>query len=76
MMITADCSERSDTMFTYYLLLRPVGIGCQPKGFVSYENYERRKYVPEIDHEAWGTVSYDRELSQKEINDYDLMKGE
>ena len=62
--------------FTYYMILRPVGIGCQPKGFVSYEDYGRRKYVPEIDHEAWGTVTYNRELSEEEIKAYDMMRGE
>ena len=63
-------------MHTYYMILRPVGIGCQPKGFISYRNYDRRTYVPAIDHEAWGEITYDRKLSPEEIKVYDMMKGE
>ncbi len=61
----------------YYSALRPIGIGCCPKsGIVSITNFDRRKYVPEIDREAWGYVEYDHELTEKEAYSYDLVKGE
>lgn len=63
-------------MYTYYMILRPVGIGCQPKGFIDYEDYGRRTYIPAIDHEAWGEVTYDRKLFPEEIKAYDMMEGE
>lgn len=63
-------------LHTYYMILRPVGIGCQPKGFIDYEDYGRRTYIPAIDHEAWGEVTYDRKLSPEEIKAYDMMEGE
>lgn len=62
--------------YTYYMILRPVGIGCQPRGFTSFRNYDRRSYVPAINHEAWGEVTYDRQLSPEEIKNYDMMEGE
>ena len=61
-------------MYRYYLLLRPVGIGTQPQGMADWHNFDSRKYISEIDHEAWGWVEYDQPLSQEEIDAYD-MKG-
>ena len=63
-------------MHTYYMILRPLGIGCQPKGFVDHKDYGKRTFVPEINHEAWGEVTYDRELSPEEIRNYDLVEKE
>ena len=63
-------------MHTYYMILRPVGIGSQPKGFLNYQNYDRRTYIPAISHEAWGEITYDRKLSPEEIKAYDMMEGE
>lgn len=64
-------------LYTYYMILRPVGIGCQPKGFIDYEDYDRRTYIPAISHEAWGEVTYDRQLTVEETKAYDMIeKGE
>lgn len=63
-------------MHTYYMILRPLGIGCQPKGFTDYKDYGKRTFVPAIGHEAWGEVTYDRELSPEEIRSYDLIEKE
>lgn len=56
------------------MILRPVGIGSQPKGFLNYQNYDRRTYIPAIDHKAWGEVTYDRQLSEKEMTAYDMIE--
>ena len=61
-------------MYKYFSVLRPVSIGTFPKeGFVDFVNYDNRRYVPEIDHNAWGYLLYDRELSEEEMHDYDFM---
>lgn len=61
-------------MYKYFTILRPVSIGTFPKeGFVDFVNYDNRRYVPEIDHNAWGYLLYDRELSEEEMHDYDFM---
>jgi len=70
--VEVHCAESGE--HTYYMILRPVGIGSQPKGFVAYRNYSKRKYIPEITHEAWGEVTYKRQLSEKELHDYDMKE--
>lgn len=49
---------------TYYyeMLLRPVSIGCQPSGLIEVLYNLGR----------WGVVGYDRELSEKELADYEM----
>lgn len=60
-------------MYRYYSLYRPVAPGTFPKdGVTNIHNYDERLYVAEIDHEAWGYLDYDRELTEKEIRDYEL----
>ena len=59
----------------YYSILRPVGIGTYPKdGMVRFKNYDQRTFVSEISHEAWGEIWYNRELTDKEMHNYDLEK--
>lgn len=59
--------------YVYYSLRRPVSIGTHPKkGLVSFNNFDERKYIDEIEHEAWGKLFYDRELTQDEIDEYEL----
>ena len=61
-------------MYKYFTILRTVSIGTFPKeGFVDFVNFDKRCYVPEIDHNAWGYLLYNRELSEKEIHSYDFM---
>jgi len=61
-------------MKTYYSTLRPVGPGTFPKdGMVGFDNYDRRTFIPAIGREAWATLAYDRELTRKEMEDYDLV---
>lgn len=48
--------------YWYEMLLRPVSIGCQPKGFVEVIEAEGRH----------GIVAYKRELTAEELDDYDM----
>ena len=58
----------------YYALLRPVSIGTQPtKGFMDFINYDERT---EVDGKmVWAELYYNRELTEKEMKDYDLVKA-
>ena len=55
-------------IYTYLYRLRPPGPGCQPPGYLECKEVDilkdNRKY--------WGYVIYSRELTPKEIEDYDL----
>ena len=57
----------------YYALLRPVSIGTQPaRGFMDFINYDERT---EVDGRmVWAELYYNRELTEKEMKDYDLVK--
>lgn len=62
-------------MTRYYSIMRPVGPGTFPKeGVQEITNYDSRTYVEEIGREAWGHIDYGRELSEKEQQDYELVK--
>lgn len=63
-------------MNRYYSIHRPVGPGTFPKaGAQEIHNYDDRTYVAEIGREAWGYIEYDRELTEKEMEGYELMKA-
>ena len=57
----------------YYASLRPVSIGTQPaRGFMDFINYDERT---EVDGRmVWAELYYNRELTEKEMEDYDLVK--
>ena len=59
-------------MKRYYLLLRPPMPGTIPRGCIDIMDFGKKKFVPEIGREAWGYVEYERELTEQEINDYEL----
>lgn len=40
----------------------------------SMENFDERRYIPEIDRMAWGWVEYREELTPREIADYGLIR--
>lgn len=54
----------SNRYYHYGMRLRPFGIGCQPKGVVHRTDDPTMKY--------WDIIIYDRELTEKEMFDYDL----
>jgi hypothetical protein len=57
----------------YYSTLRPVSIGTYPKdGFMYFVNYDDRT---EVDGKmVWAELYYNRDLTEKEMSDYDLIK--
>ena len=60
--------------FKYYSVSRPVGIGTYPvDGMLTFVNYNERTFVDTLGREAWGEIFYNRELSEKELSNYELM---
>lgn len=57
----------------YYMLYRPPMPGAIPKCTVSAEGFDSRRLVQEIGREAWGYVDCWRELTQDEIEEYELI---
>ena len=48
--------------YWYELLFRGISPGCQPKNFIDCDHTKGK----------WGIVAYNRELSEKEITEYEL----
>ena len=61
--------------YKYYLLERPVSIGtCPSKGMMDFINFQRKTDFNGI--KVWAEVYYDRELSNKDLENYEMAKGE
>ena len=63
--------------YCYWCTQRPPAPGAIPKGAIDIEYTER--YMEDLGGHmvyVWGIVWYDRELTDKEINDYELTIGE
>ena len=56
----------------YYLTQRPVSIGTQPKGFFSFSD-DPGELPNGITY--YGYVDYDRDLTDKEVKEYELYDG-
>lgn len=61
-------------MYRYYLTQRGPGPGCQPKGANWTGDYAIKKFVEEIGRKAWGYAEYDRQLTAKQIEEYELVE--
>ena len=63
--------KKEQNAYTYYYRLRPPAPGCQPKNGMLEMNGEK---IVHNDREYWGSCTYDRELTDKELYEYDLDK--
>ena len=64
-------------MYKYYSLLRPVSIGTVPNCTISeMVNFDQRKYVDEIQREAWGYFVTPEEISENELCEYNLVSAD
>ena len=63
-------------VYRYYSTERPVSLGTYPKTRgnmpINIKNFEKRLYVPEVKHEAYGYLEYEHELTDKQIDAYEL----
>lgn len=59
----------------YYSTLRPITPGSYPMKDRAKEivNFDDKQYVKDIEHDAWGYIEYDCELSTDMANSYDLL---
>lgn len=65
----------------YYSIMRPVGIGTVPtnptNGMMDFINYDNRTEI-QTTHgiiRAWAEIYYDRELTDHELRDYEMVRG-
>lgn len=69
---TPSDDKEAMTTHTYYMTQRPPSLGCQPMdGMLEVKDYGERKTITE-GIRAWGDVTYSRQLTEKEIADYEL----
>lgn len=63
----------------YYSTQRPIVPGSLPKPkdnkVIGVCNYDDKTYCEEIKREAWGYIDYEKPLTAKEVNDYELTEG-
>lgn len=60
------------TYYVYYMLERPVDLGAQPDKLVTFTDEQG---TAPSGHHHWGTVYYDRPLSEQELKDYEMEPG-
>ena len=59
--------------WAYYATQRwPVPGAIPRKGLLSTYDFDERKYIPTIEKRAYGYAIYDRQLTEKEISEYEL----
>lgn len=65
--------SKGGVIMKYYSTQRPLMPGCCPRaGVQEVVNFDDKKFCEEIGCEAWGFVEYNRELTQDEVDDYEL----
>lgn len=58
----------------YYSIMRPVSIGTHPQnGMMDFINYDIRTEVN--GRIVWAEIYYNRELTQKEMEEFEMMRG-
>lgn len=54
--------EMDEGVYWYEMMARPIGVGCQPKGFVDFDDDKGHYWV----------VAYTRELTEDELYEYEM----
>ena len=62
-------------MYRYYSTMRPIAPGTFPRTQPVQEvvNFDSRRFVPEIDREAWGYIEYAGPLTETQAVGYELV---
>lgn len=61
----------------YYSVLRPVMPGAYPNhDVVQIINFDDRTYCEKIEQNAWGYILFQVPLTEKEVEDYELVSAE
>jgi hypothetical protein len=57
----------------YYSTQRPVSVGTYLKtGVQEIHNFDCKTFCEDINREVWGYIDYDRELTEDEVDSYEL----
>ncbi len=62
----------------YFSIMRPVSLGTAPKqGMMDFINYDNRMEIQTTYGviQAWAEIYYNRELTEKEMYDYEIARG-
>ena len=62
-------------MYAYGMRLRGRAPGCQPKGYIDWQDFDQRCTLSS-GNRVWAILWYDKPLTEKEIFDYDLVRLE
>lgn len=62
------------TKYKYYLLSRPLDIGTAPDDFIEESSFGIKQQVLNDGTKAWGTVTYDRRLTDEEVAKFELLE--
>lgn len=65
----------SEKIYKYYTIIRPPDIGAVPPDFIDIKSYDILKQVLKDGTMAWGEVTYNRKLTDKEVRDYELLEA-
>lgn len=61
--------------YKYYSVMRPVSVGTHPKiGMMDFINYDTRTEVN--GRNVWAELYYNRQLTQKEMEDFEMIRGQ
>lgn len=62
--------------YRYWFALRPPMPGAVPKrNLENVTSFCKRTYRYEVNREVWGYADYSEPLTDKEVDEYDLVKG-
>ena len=64
-------------LYRYYMTQRPFMPGAQPlEGLVDRKDLDPQDMIPEIGRGAWAVLTYSRNLTGKELHDYELTPAD
>lgn len=71
-----EVEEMKKQLYRYYCPMRPPMLGAIPKsGLVSVHCFDMREFTEAAGREVWGWAEYNRELSENDVYNYELIKG-
>ena len=61
-------------LYRYYMPFRPASPGAQPRaGLEMVEDRDFDDVLPDLNHGVYAVITYSRELTDAELNDYELV---
>lgn len=61
--------------YFYFSTQRPVSFGTYPGKFLWFHNFDERKEIPCIGRKAWGVLQYAEPLTDREMDNYELVRA-